>query len=391
VAAAEEQILFALGRLDDDKQPDADIEAALVAEFDIPGELAERRMVEAKRKQRAHNERQQDAQDAKVKPPPVAREMRVSALEDFAAVDEAGASALVGTDDNALIPEDGDVCIYGNGGAGKTTLTTDLAFHIAAADDWLGFPIPAAKSVLLIENEGPRPFFRAKLNRKRDAWEGSPVAGRVSVLEDPWGAFTFEDEGWRKTLAAAVTEGEIDVIVAGPVTRLGMNEAGTLQHVRDFLANVADVRKLCGRALTIILVHHMNKAGTVSGAWEGSGDTLIQLETHTHGSSVMTIEKARWAPDNHATALKLAWAPGEGYVVKDERDYVADITRQLDKGPQTAEQIRMPRTAKVPGIGASRKKVEAELKTMSSVRSRDGIEANGESEKGVYHELIVGI
>src|ERR1035441_7070158 len=170
-----------------------------------------------------------------------------------------------------------------------------------------------------------------------------------------------------------------------------MNEAGTLQHVRDFLANVADVRKLCGRALTIILVHHMNKAGTVSGAWEGSGDTLIQLETHTHGSSVMTIEKARWAPDNHATALKLAWAPGEGYVVKEERDYVADITRQLDKGPQTAEQIRMPRTAKVPGIGASRKKVEAELKTMSSVRSRDGIEANGESEKGVYHELIVGI
>ena len=30
---------------------------------------------------------------------------------------------------------------YGDGGAGKTTLAIDLAFHLAAGEDWLGIPV----------------------------------------------------------------------------------------------------------------------------------------------------------------------------------------------------------------------------------------------------------
>ena len=41
-----------------------------------------------------------------------------------------------------MLPEDGDVMIYGDGGASKTTLTIDLGCHLAAGDDWLGIPVP---------------------------------------------------------------------------------------------------------------------------------------------------------------------------------------------------------------------------------------------------------
>ncbi len=46
---------------------------------------------------------------------------RVVSLGDFVAVEEAGAEALVGDGESALIPAGGDVMFYGDGGAGKTT------------------------------------------------------------------------------------------------------------------------------------------------------------------------------------------------------------------------------------------------------------------------------
>src|SRR5262245_45231653 len=84
-------------------------------------------------------------------------------LEDFAATEEEGAEPLLAdADGGAVIPEGGDVMIYGDGGAGKTTLANDLACHLGAGDDWLGLPIADSKRVLLVELEGPRPLFRKK-------------------------------------------------------------------------------------------------------------------------------------------------------------------------------------------------------------------------------------
>jgi hypothetical protein len=60
--------------------------------------------------------------------------------QEFAAIEELGASALVGVDNEALIPEGGDVLFYGDGGAGKTTLTIDLACHLAGAPSGEGCP-----------------------------------------------------------------------------------------------------------------------------------------------------------------------------------------------------------------------------------------------------------
>ncbi len=281
--------------------------------------------------------------------------LELVSAEDFAAVDEPGAQPLVGTDASNLIPQGSDVMVTGNGGAGKTTLTTDLAVHLAAGTGWLGLPIERPVRVLMVENEGPRPLFRKKLARKLADWQGSPLEGRLMMLGEPWGAFTFADDGWRAALASALSEQEIDVLIAGPVTRLGMNEAGTLQQTRDFMGLVADVRAKAERPVATVLVHHDNKAGNVSGAWEGAGDTLIHLATYAHGSTEMHIQKARWSPEHHNQKMKLTWADGESYDLLDDRDYLGEIESLLsDKHPRTVKEIMAK-------IGASEKTVKSAI------------------------------
>jgi hypothetical protein len=218
----------------------------------------------------------------------------------------------------------------------------------------------------MIENEGPRPLFRRKVARKLAGWTGSPLTGRIGIFSEPWGEFTFADESWRAALAAKVREEEIDVLIAGPVTRLGMNEAGTLQQVRDFMELVKAVRVESGRRLAVILVHHENKGGAVSGAWEGAADTLLHVEARGPGHTRLHVQKARWSSDHHGTHLDLAWAEGEGFTLEEaiDRDYTAEIAALLADGKwRTLTEIANKRDHKEqPGIGAGKDTVRDTLK-----------------------------
>jgi AAA domain len=244
--------------------------------------------------------------------------LRVVSIAEFAAVDEPGAEAILGTTDNAVIPEGGDTMVYGDGGVGKTTLCVDLVCHLAAGDNWLGLTVPRPVRILLIENEGPRPLFRRKLERKLSGWQGSPLHDRIQILEEPWGELDFADPTWRDGLARVLAAREIDVLVVGPLTSIGMEGAGTIAEARAFLDLVDDVRTLSGRPVAVLLVHHENKGGKVSGAWEGAGDTLIHVQQQGHGKIRLYFQKARWASDQHATTLQLAWADRDSFELADD-------------------------------------------------------------------------
>jgi hypothetical protein len=70
---------------------------------------------------------------------------------------------------------------------------------------------------------------------------------------------------------------------------------------------VNNVRELAGRTVAFILIHHENNGGTVSGAWEGVGDTLLHLQAQVHGQTRVFIQKSRWASVYQKTTLELAW------------------------------------------------------------------------------------
>jgi hypothetical protein len=320
-------------------------------------------------------------------------EATIVTLEEFAEVEEEGAAALLGEPGSILIPENADIMFYGDGGAGKTTLSVDLAFHLGSGTDWLGIPVPRPVPVLMIENEGPRALMREKLRRKLAAWDGPQLEGRVRVFEAPWGGFSFADVAWRETLAAVIAENEIDVLVVGPVTRSGMDEAGTLQQVRDFMALVADVRARSGRRLTVILIHHENKSGAVSGAWEGAGDTLLHVQPAGNGHTVMFVQKARWDSRRHSTTLKLAWTEGEGFDLEGDRNYFVEIVKMLIEAVEwrTAKDIAAPKDKG--GIGANEDTVREILdENPSRFESRTGKAAQevGRSTRATVWQLRQG-
>lgn len=245
--------------------------------------------------------------------------VRTVTLDDFIAVEEPGAAAILGSSESALIPANGDVMLYGDGGVGKTTLAVDLAFHLAAGEAWLGIDVPAPVGVLLVENEGPRPLFRKKLGRKRKAWDGGEIGDRLWVLEAPWAMFTFAEAAWRERLAEIVQALDLGILFVGPLVSSGMEAAGTLQEVRAFIALVDEVRLIANRELAVVLVHHENKGGKVSGAWEGAGDTLLHAQQQGHGKLRLYVQKARWAGELHATSLHLAWAEGDSFERLDDQ------------------------------------------------------------------------
>jgi len=312
---------------------------------------------------------------------------RIVTLDDFSAIEEPGANPLLGAPGEAVIPENGDAMLYGDGGASKTTLSIDLAFHLAAGDPWLGIEVPKPVRVLLIEAEGPRPLFRRKLRQKHKAWQGSDLGDRLLVIESPWADFRFPEAD---AVADRVSEMEVDVLIAGPVTRVGMDELGTLQQVRDFLSQVTRFRERTGRRLTVLLIHHENKGGTVSGAWEGAGDTLMHATVRGRGRTTLTFQKARWSSEWHKQRLELDWTDGEGFEVAEEqdRDLLAEVSAWLLENPHsTPKEIATKKkvtdengTRQIKGIGANETAVRELLEgrqDLFRVRTRDEAKAVG--------------
>jgi hypothetical protein len=174
------------------------------------------------------------------------------------------------------------------------------------------------------------------------------------VWEEPWGRFDFATAEGRAAAARVIAEREFDVLIASPVSRVGMDAAGTLQEVRDFMRLVDEVRRESGRLVATILVHHENPAGRVSGAWEGATDTLIHVTGQGHGSTGVYIQKARWASAYHAQTLQLVWTPGDGFALNEQPEVTEqDIETQLISAVKASRLERSPDRRRVPLCPAS--------------------------------------
>lgn len=249
--------------------------------------------------------------------------IQVVAIDEFARVEEASAEPLLGDADEAVLPAGGMMVVYGVGGGGKTTLEADMVMHLATGQNWLNLPVPRPCRILMIENEGPRGSFRRKLRSKLDSWGGPGITNQILVAQEPWARFTFKDEELRRDLTAILQEHEVDIIAAGPVTRLGMEGGGTLEEVGEFLDLIEAIRGDLERPLAVLLVHHENRAGTVSGAWEGFPDTLVHVMKAGNGMTRVNWEKTRWASALHGKTWKLRWREGESFEL-DETPEVTD-------------------------------------------------------------------
>lgn len=241
---------------------------------------------------------------------------RVVPFSDFIAAEEATKSALLGSDEKKLLTPDSDTVFYGEGGSGKTTLGIDMGCHLAAGVDWLGFAIDKPVTVLLLENEGPRAEYRLKLRRKLETWDGEDFAERIVVWEEPWGRVDLRKPEHVKALAAAISEHEVDVVIAGPIRRLGLEGGGTPAETVAFMELLKPLREKSGRPIAIVLVHHENKGGDISGAFEAEFDTVIHVKADGRDRTQLYFRKSRWSSKIHRSRATLAWiAESEGFVI----------------------------------------------------------------------------
>lgn len=239
--------------------------------------------------------------------------MRAVSFDEFVAVDEPTDEPLLGTSDQTILPLGGMLMMYGDGGSGKTTVSTDMVVHMAAGRNWMDFPVPRPVKTLLIENEGPRGKFRQKLGEKRDTWPGAPFAHNISVMEEPWTEFDLRFKSHRQGLADIIGERSTDLVVMGPLVSLGMVGEGQSTGITAFTELLQDVRERASRPWSLWVIHHESKSGDVSGAWSKVPDTLVRVDAVSHGWTRMTFRKCRWASDYHGKVLNMRWLPGECY------------------------------------------------------------------------------
>ena len=60
--------------------------------------------------------------------------------------------------------------------------------------------------------------------------------------------------------------------------------------------------------IAVWLIHHENRAGQVSGAWERVPDTLMHVTSRGNGHMRIFWQKARWSSELHGTTMHLAWS-----------------------------------------------------------------------------------
>jgi hypothetical protein len=252
-------------------------------------------------------------------------ELVFETLEAFAAIDEPGAEPLGrATAGGTVIPAGGLVLVFGSGGAGKSTLVVDLCFALAAGVAWLDAIEPARKlNVTIIENEGPRPMLREKFRQKLEQ-TCAELGGRVRILADPWSRFTFADDTQRRALAWALGDQQTDLLVVGPLSRVGMEGGGTLDDIGKFVRLIADVRDQVAHPFAVLLIHHENRVGQVSGAWEAEPDTVAHVSSQGNGRTRLYWQKVRWSSALHATSTNLVWADGESFTVEEKPEITDD-------------------------------------------------------------------
>jgi hypothetical protein len=278
-------------------------------------------------------------------------------LDRFIATSEDVSDPLLGNPEDSLLPTDGLLLMYGDGGAGKTTLSIDAAAHLASGTDWIGITVPRPIRILLIENEGPRGPFRRRLAAKVNTWKGEPFAPNIVVLEEPWTHFTLADRGYRHELAEQIIIHDIDLVIVGPLASIGAKGGGTPDEITEFDGHVRDLRNhAVDRPFALWIVHHENKAGDVSGAWERYPDSLVHVQGQGNGLTKIVWRKVRWSSTLHGTSTSLAWTDDHGYTLieKADRDLRVELLEHLaNHDYRTLTEI----ASKEEGIGANKDKL----------------------------------
>lgn len=300
---------------------------------------------------------------------------------------------LLGEGDDNVLAEHSLAVVYGKGAAGKTTLSITLAAALCSATPWLGIPVPAARRVLMIENEGPRDPFIEKIKRFADQWDGADFLHNLLVYEKPWGLFNLADRGMRDDLLAFTRDHNIDIVMAGPLRDLALgvsSKPGTPEETSAFVALLKEAG--LGTELAWWIVHHQNKQGQISGDWDRHPDTLIRYSYTGKRRNELIWEKVRHGDQGRAPMV-LEWLDqGVGYRIIDTSVPDVDWNELEEKVRGTIKLLPgcsgndVYKALQAAGDGAKKTHV---METIQRLLEQRQLEDRGTGKKGAARRLHI--
>lgn len=194
--------------------------------------------------------------------------------------------------------------ITGQEGIGKSLLVMQLATHIARGQPWLGFDVPHALPVLLVQKELPNTELQTRL---RTQLSNDPAPPGMYIVEDPWDLY-LDSQGNETVLDEAIRGIKPRVIILDPLMELHAINENSNSEVAQVV--VRPVRRWMGWGCSVVIVHHHSKPneefprqGTSrvrgASALSGAADCNLQLTETNREAGWFQLEFAklrRYAP-----------------------------------------------------------------------------------------------
>jgi hypothetical protein len=194
-----------------------------------------------------------------------------------------------------LLPAQGILFVGGEPKVGKSLLVANLALALAAGSDRLGFPVPAARRVLVCQFELPVPQFVSRLAAMRRAL-GSLADRNLFVDTDATGHLLNAPQGLEHFLAAA-RAAAAEIVVLDPLYSTHDQDENDTRAMAALCQSLLRLRQASGAAL--IVVHHVRKSigrYEIGSAFRGSS------ALHAVGDSYVLL--TRPSPQFHTVELR---------------------------------------------------------------------------------------
>lgn len=179
------------------------------------------------------------------------KKVRKRSLKEFAAEGTAEREWIIG----GYIPKGTTICMFADGGVGKTLLAYDIAKAIATGNHWNGYPTKQGK-VLLVQTDEPEIDTRDRLDINgfiQEAPEGS-----ASIVSD-WQFCQM------RHLKKIVEQDRPDFVVIDSLTSANRFDADSEKDA-SYAAVLYDLRDIANEfGCTFMVLHHENKGGSARG------------------------------------------------------------------------------------------------------------------------------
>jgi len=194
-----------------------------------------------------------------------------------------------------LLPSQGILFVGGEPKVGKSLLVVNLALSLAAGSDCTGFPIPAARRVLVCQFELPVPQFVSRLATMRRIL-GNAADQNLSVDTRATGHLLSAPQGLSPFLSAA-RAAAAEIIVLDPLYSTHDQDENDTRAMAALCQSLLRLREASRAAL--IVVHHVRKSigrYEIGSAFRGSS------ALHAVGDSYLLL--TRPSPQFHTVELR---------------------------------------------------------------------------------------